>query len=290
VADYLYRGVNLTYGTPSVLSDGVIEGESLLVIEGSALAPDKTVSRNTTLNELGGQVVWATRERYNTGVTGGVTHRLMGSARFGGGRRTRVILDANQLPFQRVYYEYDWMDDHPGVLPHILTTSAGELRVRFNGLWAIITKTKYGPEKWKSLPLDQQYKIEHWSADDLPATNPNSQFAEESEWVAMQDEVSVDGAIDSTVHILGEKRRSDTPPEERAFDVLNEVEREHPETQDYPHYVLVVKNRHKQTGGPYGLDEIVAAYGRTTGRADRPGGSAFPLDPEEVPHYVRGVQ
>lgn len=289
MATYLYRGVDLNHGTPPVLADGVIKGESPLIVEGSALSPGKTVTKGTTLGELVMQVDWYDENTYNAGTTGGVTHRIMGSARFGGGLRTRVILDNSRLPFERVYYEYDWYDDHPGALPHILTTSAGELRLKDEGLWAIIEKTRYAPEKWRSLSFDQQYKVQHWGADNLPATSDNSPFAKESEWIAPQEDVDVSGAIDSVVHVLGRKRRSDKDPKRRAFDTFNRVEKEHPETQNHPHYVLVVTGRHSETGGPYELDEIVTAYGRTSGSA-RQAGDGLPLDPTDVPDYVRGVQ
>lgn len=290
MADYLYRGVDLSHGTPPVLSEQRIEGENPLIVEGAAPNRNKTVTRNTTLAELEDQVRWAQRETHRAGVTGGVTHRIMGSARFGGGKRTRVILRSGALPFERVYYEYDWMDDHPGALAHILTTSAGELRVQFEGLWAIITKTNYGPEKWRSLPFEAQYKIDHWGPDSLPATSSGSRFAEESEWVAMTDEVDVSGAIDSVVHVIEDNRIRDKEPERAAFDVLHSVEEDHPETQNHPHYVLVVNRRHKQSGGPYGIGEIAAAYGRKSGGGRRPGDSAFPIEPADVPDHVRGLQ
>lgn len=290
MTDYLYRGVNLSHGTPKVLTEERIEGETPLIVEGAAPDRHKTVPRNTTLAELQDQVRWARRNTYEPGVTGGVTHRIMGSARFGGGRRTRVILREGSLPFERVHYEYEWMDDHPGVLSHILTTSAGELRIQFQGLWAIITKTNYAPEKWRSLPFAQQYKVEYWGPDNLPATHPDSRFAEEYEWVAMTDEVDVSGAIDSVLHVVEDNRLNDTEPQRYAFDVLNEVEQDHPETMNYPHYVLVVTSRHGQPGGPYDIGEIVAAYGRESGRASRPGDGAFPIEPADVPDYVRGVQ
>jgi hypothetical protein len=290
VADYLYRGVNLYRPVPPVLTDQTIRGETYPVLVGTTNNRYKTVPPNTTVASLEDQVVWYLLETYEASATGGVTDSLMSSVRFGGGLRTRVILRAEGLPFMPVTYSYDWMDDHPGALSHILQSARGELRLRLFGLWALLDYVAMDPKKRRTLPLSEQLKVAAFGPDSLPATSPDSRFATENEWIAMTDEVDVSGAIDSTVQIVSERMNPEDDSRQYAVETLREVEEETEETRQHPHYVLVVTSRHNQTGGPYEVREIVVAYGRESGAASRPGEGADFIEPSDVPPHVRGVQ
>lgn len=285
MVQYLYRG-NEDEPFVEELREGAITGAQHNIFRGHLLTvPDDPVGDDIEDLDWGP----AGLEQVEVPVTGGVTDSLAQTHRFSGGSNYAMVLDADAVPFEEIQYDYYWFNDNPGVFDHVLSSSAGEIRLldeTFDppgDLW--------GTVKYQALMSSPDYyKIRHWgTGTDLPATTPRSGFAEEEEWVAQQEEVTIKGAIEGVVSFvepLGVRvrytRGRDMVPADapRYDEILAEVYESYreplPEWTTF--YLLVIDDLQDYKNSEYGgfrQEDILAAY-RDDGPVD------------EVPPRFRG--
>ena len=137
-------------------------------------------------------------------VAGGVTDDLAQTRRFRGSRGVAIVLDTsdNRFPYEPIQYSYDFHNANPGVLPHILSTADGEVRDNSGDLYGV----------FEDRPLaggGRSLNMTHTRDGSLPATSPNSRFADEREWVATglnRAGVSTRGIVDGLVGVVASDR------------------------------------------------------------------------------------
>lgn len=284
-AKYLYRG-NEDDAIVEELQDRAVEGDTHTVYHARLLAPDE-VKQGDRLDRL----PWNGLQQTEVGVTGGVSSSLRAAQQFTGNNDYVMVLDAGAADFERVLYEYEWFNEHPGVLDHILTTSSGEVRIEND------TRAHYGDlvgaaTKKKRMNEPNYTAVRHWSlSGDLPATSARSRFADEAEWVAEAESASLAGLIEGVVSVTRplnlktewSKGRDaipkDAPPaEEIVHEVYEQYRDVLPEWTTY--YLIVAKGRNIFTARDDSIpvDNIKMAY-RDDGR----------IPPESVPDRFRGV-
>lgn len=275
MAQYLYRGFNLNYGDPSALTSSVINGSECHLLRGRVYEPHKTVAKRSALSEAG----WVEDPRLeDVAVTGGVSHSLPSTRRFRGSNGLVAVLDNDQCvpQFQRVHYEYDWFDNHPGAICQVLTTADAEIRLDDEGLWGIAVHQPN--DKWL---------IDHWS-DDLPAISSNSPFADEAEWMAMAGQVDVSDAIKGVIAVTNEwslyiSQRDSTDTDKATFDYERAAYDKHAHLRselsyyDGPLYLLVAPDKGNPEPDLYTNEHLKYIYD----------GSIY-RDPEDVPRQFRG--
>lgn len=232
---------------------------------------------------------WVDLYTTEVGVTGGVTSSLIQTKRFSDGDNYAMVLDANAVPFEPIEYDYDYFNENPGYLDHILSSANGELRVKI----AVGDYNLRGAVTRKPMMSEDDYMmIREWgTGTDLPGTGSRSRFADEAEWAAPQESVPINGAIEGVVSFQTpldirvsytrdkDMIPKDAPPYEEILDEVYETYREPlPPWVDF--YLLVLSNfdGHKRANGGWRPDDIAAAY-RDDGR----------LEPAQVPARFRGV-
>lgn len=269
---YLYRGA-VEDEMAQELSAGAITGGTHRVYTGFL---DITADDDWE-GEYLRDIPWVQSEMSVQAVTGGVTNRLAQTERFSGRRNYAMVLDASAVPFEEVQYEYQWMNNHEGVLPHIVTTAKGEIRRNDPGVDG--QNTLYGLYE-QTIMADEttRDKVSHWGdGADLPATTPRSMFAEESEWVAQQREVAISDALQGVVTRAGP----------RAFDRSDNTLAEEYETRREPlppnttMYLLVAdSDAAKDPADP----------GYAPADIQRAAGPSGEIDPAAVPPRFRGAR
>lgn len=283
MAEYLYRG-NETGAFVEELEDGTIYGQHHDIHRGElASVPDD--ARGRRLDSLD----WVSIERDSVPVTGGVTDALAQTKRFSGGENYAMVLDASALPFEEIQYDYDWFNDHPGAYDHVLANAAGEIRL--TGPGRPPQGQLYGAaEKEARLNEPDYLQVREWGTrTQLPAMSSRSRFADEAEWVAFQESVSIGHAIEGVVafkrplgvRVLYSEGRDLIPKDVDDFeDVLPEVYEQlrEPLPPWTTFYLLVADVNDRAPFGGWYADDIEAVY-RDDGR----------VDPENIPPRFRGV-
>lgn len=199
---YIYRGADIDFINGTLLNDGVIRGQQAKVWVAIPEDPDRDYREGTRLSEIEWEGFPANDTNFDTlGVTGGMTDSLLQTKRFTGSHNTVAVFDATMTPFEKVEYTHEWMDEHAGALTQVLKRANGEIHVPGRGLWAT-TKTSVSADGTR------RTVILNWGKDNLPATNPNSRFADENEWIANKDSVTVSGAFKGIVSILTDRGAS----------------------------------------------------------------------------------
>ncbi|MFW5950401.1 MAG: hypothetical protein ACOCR6_03590 [archaeon] len=223
-------------------------------------------------------------------VTGGVSGSLAQTRRFSGSKKYAMVLSRYDTVFTEVEYNYDWFNEHEGVYDHIRSMSDGEIRLtgpgrRFGG-------DLYGTVKREAqLDGSRVTKIRHWGGEDELSGMAGSRFEDESEWVAMQDEVVIGSAIEGVVSVVEEQSirvaytrgkdmiPKDAPPYDEILPQAYEYYRE-PLPPWTTFYLLVVDDfqHYKLTEyGGWREEDVLAAY-RDDGE----------LEPSQVPPKFRG--
>lgn len=188
---YLYRGADTEMFAEGILSNGRLPGSEAKIVRGAIANPHATVTKRTPISELN----WGSAPRAETtAVTAGLTHIINETSRFRDVWGVALVLDNSGLPFSRCPYEYDWFDERPGSLAQLLQTADGEVRLDDRGLWGVISVDHWAEG-------DSYLGVEYWGRDNLPATSPQSAFADENEWMVAQDGVDVSSAIEGLVSI-----------------------------------------------------------------------------------------
>lgn len=196
---YIYRGADIDTMNNQILNLGQIPGTTSDILEASPQQLSQNIDNRPYVEELN----WLEgapnlpRDFKQAPVTGGVSGDIGATRRFRDSKGLVVVMDASKTPFEEAEYTYDWMNEHPGVLTQILTTTDGEVRVPGIGLWGLLDKAVF-------LNKPDRYVIEHWQPDNLPATTPDSLFADENEWFALESPVSITDAFEGIVSIISE--------------------------------------------------------------------------------------
>jgi hypothetical protein len=171
---FLYRGGKLE-DIEREVEDG-IDATTYEILSATLTRPDENFRGKRANLPTSGQM-----DIDKVAATGGVTGKLSETRRFAGVRGVALVLDSDMggFPYERVEYSYDYMNDNPGVLPHILTTQDGEIRDDDGNLWGTFSEQP-------RVSGGRFRKVEHTvnETGGLPATSPQSMFADENEWVA----------------------------------------------------------------------------------------------------------
>jgi hypothetical protein len=198
-ATYLYRGASLD-GLVQMVETGRVEGEQCGLITGSFDGDPPIVQRGTPVGELD----WKTGPELSADslpVTGGFTDLFGQTRRFQGKQfGTVAVFEADKIDLQPIQYDRDWMDAHPGVLCHVLTTADYEIRLEDKGLWGIV-------ETRPQADGTRVARVEHFGS--MPATSEESRFANESEWVTLSPSVSTDRGLRAVVSRISERSIED---------------------------------------------------------------------------------
>lgn len=290
MVDYLYRG-NKPDPLVAELQDRAIQGAEHTIYQGelTKFPDDDPTGPGLSAGDPVATLPWANLDQFTAGVTGGVTDRLIATRQFTDANRYVIVLDADVVPFEPVQYDYDWFDANPGVLTHIVSSSDGEIRVR--RAYSGNEYRLYGLAEEK-IKMDQPnvMSVSYWGGPDgLPATSPTSNFASESEWVAFQSSVGLDGAIEGVLsfvtpghirarHVRGTDRVPGDVDEWRPVlpQVYEKLRDPLPPWVDY--YLVVVSSETDHEDGGFPTDAVLAAY--------RDDGA---VEPEHVPARFRGV-
>lgn len=200
--NYVYRGGD-EETIRGELEDSLLPGESYPVYTFSD--PERSRPFGSTTPET-------------ASVAGGVTDDLASTRRFRGTRGVALVLDAtgSRFPYGPISYSYDFYNDNPGVLPHVLSTADGEVRDASGGLYGV----------FEDRPLaggGRSFSMPHTRDDSLPATSPNSRFADEREWVATglsRSGVSTRGIVDGMVGVLATDRADIEEYHDRLFETM----------------------------------------------------------------------
>jgi hypothetical protein len=274
MAQYLYRGADTETLRETILREGAIEGSESSIYWAAVTRPHKTQTREKLLRDV--PTVAGPSLRRTEPVTGGVSKDFWQTKRFTDHLGARVVLDASEVPFERVYYEYDWMNDHPAVVQHISTTSRGVLFVpdpespSDDTLWATL-----GVSLSADPPHEKRLKVLQWGPDNIPGTHPDSRFADEQEWVAFQKRVDLSDAIEGVTAVAKADRGSNW-----ALNVYEKLDQ-----PNVPIYTLVPDSRRTVPDEGYADHQLETAY-RVTGRGGQP--NIKELDPADVPRKFRG--
>lgn len=281
---FLYRGAG-SEELAAELATGAVEGQRHDIYNGNLQSNREKDYEGELLSSLD----WAggrTPRRTTVGVTGGVTDSLVQTKRFSDGENYAMVLDGSVLPFRKIEYDYEWFDRHPGALNHVLTTADGEIRL--TGRRGAPGKL-FGTVDERRVKGEKGLRVEHWgTGSDLPATSPRSLFAEEDEYVAFRDGVSIRGAVEGVVsfqdplsiRVAYAQGRDMKPKEvdfEEALPEVYEMLRD-PLPPWATFYLLVADVDDSNPSGGWDPDSIKAAY-RDDGR----------VPPENVPPRFRGV-
>jgi hypothetical protein len=196
---YIYRGADIDTINNQILNLGQIPGTTSDILEASPQQLSHTIDSRPYVEELN----WLEgtpnlpRDFKHVPVTGGVSGDIGATRRFRGSNNLIAVMDASKTPFEEAEYTYDWMDEHPGVLTQILSTTDGEVRVPGIGLWGLLDKSPF-------VNKPDRYVIEHWQPDNLPATSPDSLYAKENEWFALESPVHITDAFEGIVSVTTE--------------------------------------------------------------------------------------
>ena len=170
---YLYRGGSVENVVAELDSQRVTPTESPIL---TGPVPDGPVESRTRLDELGSFTQTGTAH-----VVGGFTDNMAATRRFRGSKGLILVLDSDEhrlRDVEKVEYTYDYMNENPGVLPHVLTTATGEIRDESGDLWGIYNSSPLRPEGPRVNIIDHS-----GGEGNLPATSADSMFADEREWV-----------------------------------------------------------------------------------------------------------
>lgn len=245
----LYRGGDIEALSRGVLS-GEMRGYEATIYRGTLRDPNQPPpERRAAIGELEftDPIDIPGESHY---VIGGVTDELNATRRFRGTQGIVAVMDGDQLPFERIQYDYDFYDERPGVLEWVLTTAGGEYRDSRAGLWAVLNES---PQADGTRIL----RVEHSKPHNLPATSPDSMFANEREFVALQETLDVSGALRgalslTTTRSAGVARRSDESDVTDIIEDRSSVEWYHrrsrasvPSTVE-PLYTFAVQNEPEQ--------------------------------------------
>jgi hypothetical protein len=195
-AQYLYRGGDLDT-IAEMARTGRVTGAECGEITGSFRGDPpivQTAGRPDSISDLDWDTGPTVRDEVYP-ITGGFTDQFGQTKRFQGSYGTVAVLDRAEMNVEKVEYDREWMDNHPGALCHILTTAGYEVRLDGEGLYGIAS----------SQPLargGRTLRVDHWGS--LPATTEESRFANESEYVAFSQVVSVGNALEAVVSRLSE--------------------------------------------------------------------------------------
>lgn len=278
-SEYIYRGGDLDT-VAEMARSGRVRGAECGEITGSFNGDPPIVQTSGRLEEVT-DLDWATGPSIRDDVhpvTGGFTDKFGQTKRFQGSLGTVAVLDRSKVNVQKVEYDREWMDNHPGALCHILTTAGYEIRLDGEGLYGIA----------KSQPLaggGRAVYVSEWGS--LPATTPESRFANESEYIGFSQVVSVGNALEAVVSRLSEgvlARRarsvSDSAPDsgrEAARMIYDHIRREVPTTT--PVAVIVTDDGASRVDEAW-LEPAVNFVVTENGVQDR----------GTIPQYYRGEQ
>lgn len=200
---YIYRGGDTDTIREQVIQNGIIPGDGAYILNADPVNPSQELKGETKLEEIEwkGQQPQLPNDLETVPVTGGMTHHIPATRRFRGSRGVVAVFDASKTPFEKVEYEYEWFNKHPGALTQVLSRSYGELHTSDVGLWASLHRSP-------KVRGGYTYSFDYWTPDNLPATSPNSKFAEEREWIAMESPVSVSRAFEGIVFLTTERSTS----------------------------------------------------------------------------------
>lgn len=265
-----------------ILGQGTIPGQEANILEATPKNPNKDIPRDTRLEdiEFEGRVPRIPQDFRTVKVTGGMTDHIPSTRRFRGPNGLVAVFDSQDTPFIEVDYEYEWMNRHPGALSQILTRTEGELHTSEVGLWANILSSP-------TVEGGRFYKIEHWKPANIPATSPDSRFAEEREWMAFDAPVRVSRAFEGIVSLMTERglsirARSTLPEVEELLDaedvvgdVFDNIDKEIRTRK--PLYMMIFKGDDMPDKNFYDGSSIAFAYSRDG-----------MIAPEDVPMKFRG--
>lgn len=272
---YIYRGADLETMRNQILNKGRIPGTTSDILEDSPRELYEELNDRPYIEEL----TWLEdtpnlpADFKQVPVTGGVTDNIGATRRFRDRRGLIAVMDSSKTNFEKAEYTYEWMDEHPGVLTQILTTSDGEVRVPGKGLWGILDKAVF-------LSKPDRYVIEHWQPENLPATSPDSMFAQEDEWFAAESPTSIADAFEGLVSVTSEdsvkfKARDhpgpideDTPPRKIAPVLYLDLQKKLGAFKE-PFFMLVFKG--KGTSEDYSFDRSDMAFAMTPTGIVEPG-------------------
>jgi hypothetical protein len=114
-----------------------------------------------------------------------------------------------------VEYTYDYMNDNPGVLPHVLTTQDGEIRDPNGGIWGTFN------EKPTARGGSKRIVENSGGRGDLPATTPDSMFADEREWVASGKPFqSLRGSVEAVIAVYDSRDIDPVAKWEELFETI----------------------------------------------------------------------
>lgn len=120
-------------------------------------------------------------------IVGGFTPNLPAAIKFSKSTTPPgavLFLDRDKLnpPVERIEYDTEWFDEHPGMMAHVSTLNNGELRV--NGkLYALLSEN------------DNGWFIREWGRDRIESRATSPTFQGEDEFAARAESVNLDGAI-----------------------------------------------------------------------------------------------
>jgi len=274
---YIYRGADIDTMRNQILSSGEIPGTTSDILVGSPRQLTTTIDSRPYVEELD----WLEgppnlpADFKQVPVTGGVTDNIGATRRFRDSKGLIAVMDASKTSFEKCEYTYEWMDEHPGVLTQILTTTDGEVRVESVGLWGLLDKAVF-------VDKPDRYVIEHWQPDNLPATTSDSMFAQEDEWFADEAPVYITDAFEgiTSVTFMRNIELSINDTSETMEEAVKRIYRERLNELgkfDEPLYMIAIKGRGTDYTNPYRPQDIGFAINRSG-----------LVDPEDIPQKFLG--
>jgi hypothetical protein len=280
---YIYRGADIDTINNQILNLGQIPGTTSDILEASPQQLNRALDNRPYVEELNWLegVPNLPQDFKKVPVTGGVSSNIGATRRFRGSNGLVVVMDASKTPFEQAEYTYEWMDEHPGVLTQILTTTDGEVRVPGIGLWGLLDKAVF-------VDKPDRYVIDHWQPENLPATNPDSLFADENEWFALESPVPITDAFEGIVSIISEDNvkvatrdspgpLDEEPPARQTAPGLYDEILSELGNFDEPFYMLVFKGRGAEEAQFFRRSDMAFAINRTG-----------IVEPEDVPQKFLG--
>lgn len=183
----LYRGSDIKGLNQNEFKRGRIEGESYPVWYSSATEDELRESRNA-------HGIWKYEDeierREDVYVTGGLTDLLGPAVNFsttlGGAPGAVIILDRDkvQSEIERIEYDLEWFDAHPGVMAHVSTLYNGEFRA--NGeLYSMMSEN------------DNGWVFYEYGRDRVESRATSPTYQGEREFFTFAESIELGGAVDA---------------------------------------------------------------------------------------------